>query len=247
MTKEKIYFASDFHLGSPTLKDSHKREKLIVSWLNDIEKNAKAVYLVGDVFDFWFEYKKVIPKGFVRFLGKLAELTDNGIDVHFFVGNHDLWMQDYLEKEVGIKVHHENITIRERRKEIFIGHGDGLGKGDYFYKFLRKIFTSKICQWIFARLHPNFAFSLAHAWSKGSRKSGENASFISKEKEILYGYCKEQQSINPVDYYIFGHRHFPLKLKVDEKATYINTGDWLQHYTYAVLDNGNLELKTYNK
>ena len=244
MTKDKIYFASDFHLGSPTLKDSQKREKLIVSWLNEIEKDAKAVYLVGDVFDFWFEYKKVIPKGFVRFLGKLAELTDNGIAVHLFVGNHDLWIQDYLATEVGIKVHHDNTTIREGGKEIFIGHGDGLGKGDYFYKFLRKIFTSKISQWAFARMHPNFAFSLAHAWSKSGRKS-KGANFISKEKEILYDYCKEQQYINPVDYYVFGHRHFPLELKVDKKATYINTGDWLQHYTYAVLDNGKLELKTY--
>jgi len=247
LTKDKIYFASDFHLGSPNLKNSRKRERLITSWLNEIEKDAKAIYLVGDIFDFWFEYKKVIPKGFVRFLGKLAELTDNGIAVHLFVGNHDLWMRDYLETEVGIAVHHDNITIREGGKEIFIGHGDGLGKGDYFYKFLRKIFTSKICQWAFARLHPNFAFSLAHAWSKSSRRSGSNASFISKGKEILYGYCKEQQSINPVDYYVFGHRHFPLELKVDEKATYINTGDWLQHYTYAVLENGKLELKTYNK
>jgi len=246
LTKDKIYFASDFHLGSPNLEESHKREKLIVQWLTEIEKDAKAIYLVGDIFDFWFEYKKVIPKGFVRFLGKLAELTDNGIAVHFFVGNHDLWMQDYLEKEVGITVHHKNITIREGGKAIFIGHGDGLGKGDYFYKFLRKIFTSKICQWTFARLHPNFAFSLAHTWSKSGRKS-KGASFISNEKEILYGYCKEQQSINPVDYYVFGHRHFPLELKVDEKATYINTGDWLQHYTYAVLDNGKLELKTYSK
>jgi UDP-2,3-diacylglucosamine hydrolase len=190
LTKDKIYFASDFHLGSPTLKDSQKREKLIVRWLNEIEKDAKAVYLVGDVFDFWFEYKKVIPKGFVRFLGKLAELTDNGIAVHLFVGNHDIWMKDYLEKEVGIKVHHDNITIREGRKEIFIGHGDGLGKGDYFYKFLRRIFTSKICQWTFTRLHPNFAFSLAHTWSKSGRKS-KGASFISDEKEILYGYCKD--------------------------------------------------------
>jgi len=246
LTKDKIYFASDFHLGSGSLKDSHKREKLIVSWLNEIEKDAKAVYLVGDIFDFWFEYKKVIPKGFVRLLGKLAQLTDNGMVIHLFVGNHDLWMRDYLETEVGIAVHHDNITIREGGKEIFIGHGDGLGKGDYFYKFLRKIFTSKICQWAFSRLHPNFAFSLAHTWSKSSRRSNDEP-FLSKEKETLFGYCKEQQSINPVDYYVFGHRHFPLELKVDEKATYINTGDWVKYYTYAVLDNGKLKLETYNK
>ena len=246
MTKDKIYFASDFHLGSPTLKDSHKREKLIVSWLNDIEKDAKAVYLVGDVFDFWFEYKKVIPKGFVRFLGKLAELTDNGMAVHLFVGNHDIWMKDYLEKEIGLTIHHKPTIIKEQNKKIFIAHGDGLGDGDYFYKFLRKIFISRICQWIFARMHPNLSFSLAQAWSKSSRKSN-HAPFLSNEKEILFGYCKEQQSNNSVDYYVFGHRHFPLELKVDKKATYINTGDWLQYYTYAVLENGKLELKTYNK
>lgn len=247
MTKNKIYFASDFHLGIPPLTESHKRERRIVSWLNEIEKNAKAVYLVGDIFDFWFEYKKVIPKGFVRLLGKLAELTDNGIEVHLFVGNHDLWMQDYLEKEVGIKVHHDNIIIREGEKEILVGHGDGLGKGDYFYKFLRKVFTSRICQWIFARMHPNFSFSLAHAWSNASHNNKGGANFISKEQEVLYSYCKKQQSINPIDYYVFGHTHFPLELKIDEKATYINTGDWLQHYTYAVFNNGRLKLESYKK
>ena len=247
MTKNKIYFASDFHLGIPTLKDSHKREKHIVSWLNQIKKDAKSIYLVGDIFDFWFEYKKVIPKGFVRLLGKVAELTDNGIEVHLFVGNHDLWMQDYLEKEVGVKIYHNNITIREGGKEILIGHGDGLGKGDYFYKFLKKIFTSRICQWAFARIHPNLSFSLAHAVRKASRKNNGGANIINKKEEVLYSYCKRQQSINPIDYYVFGHRHLPLELKIDEKATYINTGDWLQHYTYAVLNNGKLKLETYNK
>ena len=247
MKKDKIYFASDFHLGAPNLTESHARERLIIKWLEEIKADAKSIYLLGDIFDFWFEYKKVVPKGFVRILGKLAELSDNGINIHLFTGNHDLWMREYLTKEVGVKIHSNNSIISEQNKKLFIGHGDGLGDGDYFYKFLRKIFTSKICQWAFARLHPNFAFSLAHAWSKSGRRSGDNASFISKKKEILYGYCKEQQSINPVDYYVFGHRHFPLELKVDEKATYINTGDWLQHYTYAVLENGKLELKTYNK
>ena len=164
--------------------------------------------------------------------------------VHLFVGNHDLWMRDYLETEIGLKVHHGNIIIKEGKKEIFMGHGDGLGKGDYFYKFLRKIFTSQICQWTFARMHPNFAFAVAHAWSKSGYKS-KGGDFISMEKETLLGYCQEKQITNPVDYYIFGHRHLPLELKVDEKATYINTGDWLKHYTYAVLYNGNLELKTY--
>ena len=245
MTKEKIYFASDFHLGIPNAKESRKREKNIVSWLTKIEKDAKIIYLVGDIFDFWFEYKKVVPKGYVRLLGKLAEITDNGTQVHLFVGNHDLWMNDYLQKEVGITIHHKSTIIEERGKKIFICHGDGLGNGDYFYKFMKKIFTSKICQWAFSLLHPNLALSLAHTWSNSSRRRHESP-FVSEETEILFGYCKKQQEITPVDYYIFGHRHIPLELKIDNNATYINLGDWLTHNTYAVLEKGIIQLKKYN-
>jgi UDP-2,3-diacylglucosamine hydrolase len=246
LNKNKIYFASDFHLGSPNIIESHKREKLIVSWLNKIEHDAIAIYLVGDIFDFWFEYKTVIPKGFVRLLGKLATLTDNGTKIHLFVGNHDLWMNDYLEKEIGIIIHHKSKIIKEQSKEIFISHGDGLGKGDYIYKITRKLFTSRICQWAFARLHPNLAISLAHACSNSSRKIN-NDPFVSKEKEILFGYCKKLQKITPIDYYIFGHRHIPLELKVDNKAIYMNIGDWITHNTYAVLEDGILKLEKYNK
>ena len=246
MNKEKIYFASDFHLGAPNIQESHEREKRIVQWLAEIEDKAKAIYLLGDIFDFWFEYTKVVPKGFVRLLGKLAELTDNGIQIHIFAGNHDLWMQDYLEKEAGIIVHHKPTIIQENGKKILVGHGDGLGKGDYFYKFLRKLFTSKLCQWMFTRMHPNLAVSLAHTWSKRSRKNHESP-FISEEKEILFKHCKEQQDINPVDYYIFGHRHIPLEIKINTKATYINLGDWLSYNTYAVLDKKTLQLKKYTK
>ena len=246
MTKDKIYFASDFHLGSPSFEESNKREKKIVRWLNEIKQDAKAIYLAGDIFDFWFEYKKVVPKGFVRLLGKLSELADNGIQIHLFAGNHDLWVNEYLQKEIGVTTHHKPEIIKEQGKKILIGHGDGLGKGDYSYKCIRKIFTSKICQWAFARLHPNLAFSIAHACSNGSRKSN-NPKFISKEKEILFGYCKKQQEIKPVDYYIFGHRHIPLELKINEKTMYINLGDWITHNTYAVLDKGILKLEKYNK
>ena len=246
MNKEKIYFASDFHLGAPNLKESHEREKKIINWLSKIEKNSKSIYLLGDIFDFWFEYKKVVPKGFVRILGKLAQLTDNGTKIHLFVGNHDLWMKDYLEKEIGITIHHKPKIIQEQGKKIFIGHGDGLGKGDYFYKFIRMIFTSRICQWAFARLHPNLAFYLAHAWSSKSRKNN-TPPFLSKEKELLFNYCKKQQKITPVDYYIFGHRHIPLDLKIDAQATYINLGEWITQNTYAILEQGKLKLKTYTK
>ena len=184
MTKNKIYFASDFHLGYH-ISDSLSREKKIVSWLDSIKKDAKSIYLIGDIFDFWFEYKNVVPKGFVRLLGKIAELTDSGIGVHIIVGNHDLWMKDYLRKECGVKIHHEPITINEDNKTIFIGHGDGLGPGEKSYKIINKIFKNKICQWLFARIHPNTALKIAHFWSKNSRENGETPNYLGKEKEFL--------------------------------------------------------------
>ncbi len=246
MKKEKIYFASDFHLGESNLSENHNRERKIINWLTKIQKDAKAIYLVGDIFDFWFEYKKVVPKGFVRFLGKLAELTDKGTSIHLFAGNHDLWMNHYLEDEVGVIIHHKPKIIEEQGKRIFICHGDGLGNGDYFYKLIRIIFTSKICQWAFSRLHPNLALSLAHAWSNSSRKNSEKP-FLSKQKELLFNYCIKQQKINPVDYYIFGHRHIPLELEIDERATYINLGEWITQNTYSVLEKGKITLVKHAK
>ena len=242
MKKEKIYFASDFHLGSPNYEESLKREKKIISWLNEIEVDAKKIYLLGDIFDFWFEYEKVVPKGFVRLLAKLADLVDKGIQIHFLVGNHDMWMRDYLEKEIGLKVHFKEFIVEEDNQLIFIGHGDGLGKGDYKYKILKSLFTSNLCKWLFSRLHPNFGIGLGQAWSNKSRKEKENLK--SEEKEILVCYCKEQQKNNPVDYYVFGHRHIPMEVKIDERANYINLGDWIHHYSYAVLSNKKLELKS---
>ena len=242
MKKEKIYFASDFHLGSPNLEESLKREKKIISWLNEIEIDAKKIYLLGDIFDFWFEYEKVVPKGFVRLLAKLADFVDKGIEIHFLVGNHDMWMRDYLEKEIGLKVHFKEFIVEENNQLILIGHGDGLGKGDYKYKILKSLFTSKICKWLFSRLHPNFGIGLGQAWSNKSRKEQEKPT--NEEKEILVEYCKEQQKNNPVDYYVFGHRHIPMEVKIDKRANYINLGDWIHHYSYAVLSNKKLELKS---
>ena len=243
MNNKKIYFASDFHLGSPNKEESRIREKKIISWLNFIQKDAKAIYLLGDIFDFWFEYQKVVPKGFVRLLGKLSELTDKGIDVHFVVGNHDMWMDDYLEQEIGLKLHFKEFIIKEDDKLIFLGHGDGLGKGDYKYKILKKIFSSTLCEWLFSRLHPNFGIGLGQAWSNKSREKEEN--LINEDNEILTGYCKEQQKNNPVDYYVFGHRHVPMEVKIDDRANYINLGDWIHHYSYAVYSDQKLELKKF--
>ncbi|WP_294679675.1 UDP-2,3-diacylglucosamine diphosphatase [uncultured Fluviicola sp.] len=235
---KKIYFASDFHLGVPVGKSSFEREKRIIDWLDHIRQDAFEIYLVGDIFDFWFEYKHAIPKGFVRIQGKIAELVDSGIPVYFFTGNHDMWMFDYFEKELGVKIYREPIHRNYNSKKFLIGHGDGLGPGDRGYKFIKKVFAAKWSQWMFARLHPNFGIALANYFSRKSRiATGDSDSkFLGEDNEWLVQYCKEQEGINPQDYYIFGHRHLPMTIRISERATYINLGEWIHYNTYAVFD-----------
>lgn len=244
MSNKHIYFASDFHLGVPTLEKSHEREKRICRWLDSIRPNCAELFLVGDLFDFWWEYKYTVPKGTVRLLGKIAEFTDAGIPVHFFVGNHDLWMKDYFVKELGVSVHHESIERNFGGKKFHIGHGDGLGPGDYWYKILRKIFASKFLQWCYSRLHPNLAFYIARGSSRRSKEGSaeKDAVFLGKEKEWLYQYCRELQQKEFRHYYIFGHRHLPLELDIESGAKYINLGDWIHYNTYAVFDGEALKL-----
>ncbi len=244
---KKIYFASDFHLGVPTYESSLQREKAICKWLDQIKNDAEEIFLVGDMFDFWYEYTYTIPKGFVRLLGKLAELSDSGIKLHIFTGNHDLWMKDYFKVELNAAIYHEPITREFNNKIFYIGHGDGLGPGDNQYKILKKIFTSKVSQWLFSRLHPNLAFKIAKASSNKSRiatgKSDEK--FLGNENEWLFLFCREYLKQNKIDYFIFGHRHLPLDLDVAGKAKYINLGEWFNYKTYAVFDGEKMELKKY--
>lgn len=246
-SKTKIYFASDFHLGVPTYEKSLAREKLIVRWLDEVSADAKAIYLVGDIFDFWFEYKHAIPKGFVRLQGKIAELTDNGLPIHFFTGNHDMWMFDYTEKELGIIMHRAPIFIEEQGKKIMIGHGDGLGPGDKGYKLIKKIFANRFFQWCFARLHPNLGIGIANYFSKSSRiATGEtDQQFLGEENEWLAVYAKEQLKEKVIDYFVFGHRHLPIALPVGEKSKYINLGEWINYSTYAVLSDGEMKLREF--
>ena len=247
MSSKKIYFASDFHLGVPTFESSLKREKVICRWLDTIKNDAEAIYLVGDIFDFWYEYKYTIPKGTVRLIGKIAELTDSGIPVHFFVGNHDLWMKDYFEQELNVSIHHHPITQSFNGKTFYIGHGDGLGPGDKMYKVLRKIFASKTCQWLFSRLHPNLAFYIARRSSKRSRviTGDQDEKFLGAENEWLYLYSRDYLKEHKIDYFIFGHRHLPLDMDIEGKARYINLGEWIHYNTYAVFDGEKLELKKF--
>jgi UDP-2,3-diacylglucosamine hydrolase len=244
LTGKKIYFASDFHLGVPSPESSLEREKAVCRWLDMAKKDAAEIFLVGDLFDFWYEYTYTIPKGFTRLLGKIAEITDSGIPVHFFTGNHDLWMKDYFEKELNVKVHHEPITREFSGKKFLIGHGDGLGSGDRGYKLLKMIFVSKACQWLFSRLHPNLAFYIARASSRRSRiiTADSDEKFLGEEKEWLYLYSKEYLKNQQIDYFIFGHRHLALNMDVDGKARYINLGEWIKERHYAVFDGSKLDL-----
>lgn len=244
-TTKKIYFASDFHLGAPNEEISLKREKLLVKWLDEIKTDAEVIYLVGDLFDFWFEYDTAVPRGFTRFLGKLAELSDTGIPIHIFTGNHDMWMFGYLEKELNITLHREPIVREYSGKKFFIGHGDGLGPGDHGFKVIKKVFANKMSQWMFAKLHPDWGIKLAQFWSGKSRDNNEDEKYLGEDGEWLVQFAKEKLKSEHYNYFIFGHRHLPLYMDVGNDSFYINLGDWISHNTYAVFDGEKLELKKY--
>jgi UDP-2,3-diacylglucosamine hydrolase len=245
--QKKIYFASDQHLGAPTSEKSKEREKKLVRWLDIVKEDAEAIFLLGDLFDFWFEYKTVVPKGFVRVLGKLAEIKDSGIPIYFFVGNHDLWMNDYFEKELGIPVYHEPKEFVFSGKTFLIGHGDGLGPGDNGYKRMKKVFTNPFCKWLFRWLHPDLGVRLAQHFSvKNKLISGEeDVAFLGEEKENLIQYCKQVLATKHYDYFVFGHRHLPMKLSLEKNSEYINLGDWISYFTYGVFDGGCLEIASF--
>lgn len=243
---KKVYFASDFHLGVPDEATSRTREKKIVRWLDAIRHDAAAILLVGDIFDFWFEYKHAIPKGYARLQGKLAELTDAGIPIMLFTGNHDMWMFDYFPQELNIPVLRDPISTQFGGKSFYIGHGDGLGPGDHTYKLLKRVFNNKACQWLFARVHPNLGIGVANMWSRRSRISNikKDEEFLG-EREWLVQYCREVEEIQHHDYYVFGHRHLPLDLSIGEHSRYINLGEWVNFCTYAVYDGESLQLQTF--
>jgi UDP-2,3-diacylglucosamine hydrolase len=243
---KKIYFLSDFHLGAPNAENSLAREKKIVEFLDEIKKDAAMIFIVGDIFDFWYEYRKVVPKGHVRLLGKLAELTDAGIPIHFFVGNHDMWMKDYFQKELNIPVYFEPKEFEFNNKKFLIGHGDGLGPGDHGYKMLKKVFRNRFCQWLFGILPPVIGMGLAGFSSRRSRAvTGINdGSFLGPEGEWLIVYSKKELESRHFDYFIFGHRHLPIDFSLSPNSRYINLGDWIRYYTYAVLDGQHLTLRS---
>jgi len=249
LKKTKIYFASDFHLGIPDRESSLKREKILVRWLDKVSADATAIFLMGDVFDFWFEYKYVVPKGYVRLLGKIAEITDSGIPVHLFRGNHDVWAFDYLNKELGVHLHRNAFVYEFEGKKLFLAHGDGLGPGDKGYKFLKKVFEFKPNQFLFRWLHPDLGARMGLYFSRQSRlanisKEGKKETAVSTESEMLFQYAKRKaEELPDVDYFIFGHRHIPMQEKVSEKAELIILGDWIIHFSYGIFEDGKMRLE----
>ena len=242
---KKIYFASDFHFGIPDRATSVAREKRVVQWLDKCAEDAEKIYLVGDLFDVWFEYRRVVPKGYVRFLGKLAELSDAGLSIEAFTGNHDLWMRGYFEEELGIPVHHAPIERTIAGKDFFIGHGDGLGPGDHGYKAIKRIFRSPASQWIYRRLHPDTGVQMAEYFSrKGPKHEGEDEVFLGADKEYLIQFCLEKLKSKPIDFFVFGHRHLPLEYALPGGSLYVNLGDWIRYDSYAVFDGEQLALQS---
>jgi UDP-2,3-diacylglucosamine hydrolase len=242
--RTKIYFASDIHLGALGYKSSREREDRIVRWLDSIKHDVAELFLVGDVFDFWFEYKTVVPKGYIRFLGKLAELVDAGVKLYLFKGNHDMWMFDYFVTELNATIISNELVLERQGKKLFIHHGDGLGPGDGKYKLLKKVFRSRLCQWFFERLHPNFGVGVANYWSGHSRlanaASNEQKLF---ENEWLVSFARETLKTTHYDYMIFGHRHIPMMVRLNEHCEYVNLGEWVFNNSYAVMDNGVITLE----
>ncbi|MFN3793556.1 MAG: UDP-2,3-diacylglucosamine diphosphatase [Chitinophagaceae bacterium] len=248
-SNKKLYLLSDFHLGAPNAAASLEREKAVVAFLESVRHDAGRIIIAGDIFDFWFEYKKAIPRGFTRLLGKLAELTDSGIPIEVFVGNHDMWMRDYFQQELNIPVHYEPKVYEWNGKRFYIGHGDGLGPGDHGFKFIKKIFRNPLCQWLFGWLHPNLGIGLANYFSRKSReKTGEaDAEFLGADKEWLIIYCKEVLLKEHYDFFIFGHRHYPIDFALNERSRYINLGDWIRNFTYASFDGQDVQLHHWKK
>ena len=246
---KKVYFASDQHLGAPDEVSSRKREKIFVDFLDQIQNDVQVLFLLGDLFDFWHEYKTVVPKGFVRILGKLAELSDSGVVIYFFTGNHDLWMRDYLQKELSITVFTEEQNFIINDKSFFIAHGDGLGPGDHGYKRMKKLFTNPFARWFFRWLHPDIGVALGNYLSRKNKliSGEEDIKFLGEDKEWLIVFSKEKLTNTHYDYFVYGHRHLPMDLSIgkDKESHYINLGDWISYYTYAVFNGEDLLLQKY--
>lgn len=246
--RKNRYFVSDVHLGAPALKNNRERELLFAQWLDSIKDDVAELFLLGDIFDFWWDYKKVVPRGFTRILGRLADMADSGVKIHFFPGNHDLWTFDYFAEELGIQIENEPVVVDLDGKKFFLAHGDGLDAGDKGYLFLKKIFTNTTLQWLYSRLHPNFALFIAHKWSHSSRLSKINIEDkFDVKQEGMYKFANNFLQNEHVDYFVFGHRHQLVSEPINKNSRFVLLGDWINYFSYGVFDGENFEIKNYTK
>jgi len=248
--RKKIYFISDAHLGARFHKDTRAIEQKLVRWLDSVKGDAAAIYMLGDMFDYWYEYKYVVPKGHVRFLGKLAELADSGIEIHIFAGNHDVWLFDYLPKEIGAIIHDGTITVELLGKKFFLGHGDEIDFRSYGFRFLRALFRNKFCQWLYTGIHPRWTFGFALGWSFNSRKKGlkqhQAIEYQGEEAEYMVQFAKEYLKTNPdINFFIFGHRHIILDLMLNKTSRLLVSGDWMNYFSYIEWDGEELFIEQF--
>ncbi len=244
--RNKVYFLADAHLGSKSHTDSIETERKLCRWLDSVRDDAAVIFLMGDIFDYWYEYRYVVPRGFTRLLGKLGELTDAGIEIHFFAGNHDLWLSDYLSRECGLILHLGPYITEIGGRKFFLAHGDGLGDNSQSFHLLRKVFHSKFLRKCFSAIHPRWTIPLAHAWSNSSRESRGVVPYMGEEREHLVRFAKEKLRKMPdINYFIFGHRHVLLDLPIAAQSRVIMLGDWITLFSYAEFDGEGLQLKRF--
>ena len=248
MIRDKVYIASDFHLGVPDKEYSQQREKSICLWLDTVAKDATDIYLLGDLFDFWYEYRKTVPKGFIRFQGKLAEVVDKGVNVHVFTGNHDMWMFTYFEEELGVKMHRGNKIEEIHGQKVFMSHGDGLGPGDIGYKIIKAIFANPICIFLFKWIHPDIGIGLANFWSRKSRKAKlpQDEAYKGDDAEYLVQFCNGHIKKEAIDLFVFGHRHLVIDMPIGEDSRYVNTGAWFKDPHYLKIDSNGADLQKWS-
>ena len=250
--RKKIYFASDAHLGARFLKDPLATERRLTRWLDSVKREAAAIWFLGDMFDYWYEYKYVVPKGHTRFLGKLAELSDMGVEIHFFIGNHDIWLFDYLPREIGAVIHRDTLTVDLLGKRFFLGHGDEVDYRSRAFRLMRRVFRNRFCQWLYAGIHPRWTFGFALGWSLSSRRSGlekqEEREYQGEAGEYLVAFAKEYLKTHPdINFFIFGHRHIMLDLMLSRTARILIAGDWMRYCSYIVWDGENLFLEQFEE
>ena len=244
-----VYFLSDAHLGCLAIHHQRTQERRLVNFLDSIKDKASAIYLLGDIFDFWYEYKTVVPRGYTRLLGKISELTDSGVEVHFFVGNHDLWQNDYLEKECGVQLHHRECTMEINGKVFFLAHGDGLGTRDWKFRCLRAMFHSKICRTLFASIHPRWGMTFGREWARYSQlkhqREGEPQYMGEDREELVVFACKYLSTHPEVNYFVFGHRHIEHDMNLEGAARLLIIGDWISRYTFVRFDGNELTMENF--